>query len=646
MISRLLIANRGEIACRIIRTAQQMGITAIAIYSSADQQALHIKLADEAYFVGEPPSSVSYLNQDSILKIAKKYDIDAIHPGYGFLAENHEFASSCEQQGIIFIGPNSKIIELMGDKSEAKKFLQKNDIPLVPGYSGPQQSFNFLNDYANQMGYPVIIKPALGGGGKGMHVVNHSNDFIECLTLAKREAIASFGNDKVILEKLITCPKHIEVQIFSDQQNNHIHLFGRDCSIQRRHQKVIEEAPFHSISKKTEEKIYSTAINIAQLIDYVGAGTIEFLIDNHENYYFIEMNTRLQVEHAVTEMITNVDLIKWQLMVASHKPLPVKQEDIKLHGCAIEARIYAEDPDNQFLPSIGQLLVCEFPQDDDLTRIETGIRQGDIISQYYDPLLAKVICHGETRESATNRLLQALRQCYISGISTNLEYLQRIIKHESFIHKNTNINFLATNELTPLANINQYELLSYASIYLFIQNQTPVSPNLRGWRLNQARKINYQFILENKCWDCSLIPNHEAFTIIIDEFTNQYQANLHEHQLTIMGITQSLHMRVTAHNDFITIWLAGKKYTLQQYSRTVENEFNEITTKIVSPMPGTIIQVFAKNNDTVAIGDKLLIIEAMKMQHTLYAEHAGIVSNLTCEVGQFVKENTELLKLI
>ncbi len=476
MFQKILIANRGEIACRIIKTAKKLGIQTVAIFSDADRHALFVKSADEAYHIGASESIKSYLNIDKIIDIAKKTHVQAIHPGYGFLSENAQFAIRCEQENIIFIGPDANAITLMGSKSEAKKILSETNVPLIPGYHGDDQIPETLLAEAKKIGFPLLIKAAAGGGGKGMRVVNTEADFLTALASCQREAKSSFANTHVILEKYFDNARHVEVQIIADKKGHCVHLFERDCSIQRRHQKVIEEAPAPNLKNDTRNAIGKAAVEVAKSIHYIGAGTIEFLMDKTENFYFMEMNTRLQVEHPITEMITGIDLVEWQFKVAAGEVLPLQQSEIKQQGHAIEARVYAEDPDNQFMPSTGCITYLKTPKQRKYIRLDTGITQGDVVSPFYDPMLAKLIIWSETRETAIMRMRSALTNYAIAGIKNNINYLTEIISQPSFIQAKLSTKFLDENQIKSQSTIDKHLSLALSVLGLICneakQNQS------------------------------------------------------------------------------------------------------------------------------------------------------------------------------
>lgn len=440
-IKKILIANRGEIALRVMRSARELGIKTVAVYSEADRSALHVRYADEAVFIGPPPSSESYLRMDKIIAAAKQTGADAIHPGYGFLSENEDFAQLAEDAGIIFIGPSAKAIELMGSKLAAKAAVAKFNVPLVPGTAEPISDINKAKKIAAEVGYPILIKASAGGGGKGMRVVEKESEFDEQMERATSEAKSAFGDGSVFIEKYITKPRHIEFQVFGDQQGNVVHLFERECSIQRRHQKVVEEAPSSVLTPEKRKLMGEAAINVAKAANYYGAGTVEFILDDHLNFYFLEMNTRLQVEHPVTEMVTGLDLVKLQIKVAEGESLPFKQEDLTLNGHAVEIRVYAEDPANNFLPDIGRLQTYNRPQGIGI-RVDDGFEQGMDIPFYYDPMIAKLICYADTRENAIEKMIRAIREYDITGLETTLGFCLFVMQHEAFRSGNFDTRFV------------------------------------------------------------------------------------------------------------------------------------------------------------------------------------------------------------
>jgi len=452
LFNKILIANRGEIAVRVIRTCRELGIKSAAIYSDADKTSLHTRLADESYYIGRSPASESYLNKEKIIKLAKEIGADAIHPGYGFFSENSDFIKSLEQENITFIGPSSESVAMMGSKTEARKLMEKNEVPIVPGTTKPIASIKEGKKVAGEIGYPILLKAAAGGGGKGMRKISKEKEFESAFDATKREALKAFANDDIYIEKFIENPHHIEVQVFGDKHGNYVHMFERECSIQRRHQKIIEEAPSSFVDEKTRNKITSSAIDAAKACNYFNAGTVEFLMDSKKNFYFLEMNTRLQVEHPVTEFITGLDLVKEQISVASGKKLSFNQKDLKINGHAIECRIYAEDPSNNFLPTTGHIISYSQASGPGV-RVDSGFELGSEISVHYDPLISKLVCWAENRESAINRILRALDEYVIGGFVSNISFLKVIINHPSFRKGNFDINFLNEDFMSNLSEI-------------------------------------------------------------------------------------------------------------------------------------------------------------------------------------------------
>lgn len=657
MIKRLLIANRGEIACRIIRTAKKLGICCVAIYSEVDQAAQHVKQADEAYCVGPAPSRESYLNIDKIIQIAQQHQADAIHPGYGFLAENAEFAVRCTETGITFIGPPAEAIELMGNKNQAKRLLANADIPLLPSYYGQTQELSTLQTAANHIGYPLLLKAAAGGGGKGMRIVYHAHEFEEQLAAAKREALASFGCDEILLEKYLVKPRHIEVQIFADVHGNVVHLFDRDCSIQRRYQKIIEEAPAPNIPDEVRQQLHSAAVKIAKTIDYVGAGTIEFIFDEDNRFYFMEMNTRLQVEHPVTEMITGYDLVEWQLNIAAGYPLPVTQQDIQIHGHAIEARICAENPQLDFLPSAGKIHFLRFPPTDSNVRIDCGIVTGDIITSYYDSLLAKLIVHGSDRKQAITRLTQALINCQVAGVQTNLPLLRKITTLPDFEAALLHTQLIPVHQAELLAKSADVEPEAWLAVSLYIilmqikQILAAAEPSpwltFDGWRLNTHP---YQQTLEIKTdqHQCSIFITYSATGYTCELQGERYQVagylendsqlyltcNNSTQIFTIIQIEEQYHLLCA--NQTIVF-----EQALAQYEQTVAQEHS-----MHAQLPGTLVAVFVEPGQHVKQGAPLLAIEAMKMEHVIRAPYAGKIETIYHQVGEQVAEGTKLIHLM
>lgn len=648
MIRKLLIANRGEIACRIIRTARNMGITTTAIYSAADKQSLHVRQADEAFYVGPAPAANSYLNIDAILSIAKKCHVDAIHPGYGFLSENADFARACEAAGIIFIGPSIQALQIMGSKRLSKQHLAQTDVPLIPGYHGEDQSDERLLDEATKMGFPILIKAANGGGGKGMREVFSAQDFSEALAGARREALACFADDNMLLEKLIQHPRHIEVQIMADHFGQVVHLFERDCSIQRRHQKVIEEAPASHLSATLRQRLAQAAITVAKTIEYRGAGTVECLVDDQEQFYFMEMNTRLQVEHPVTEMITGLDLVAWQIKIASDEPLPLQQEDIHAHGHAVECRLYAEDPQHDFLPSIGELRLVRFPQAEHV-RIDTAITEHSVISRYYDPMIAKIIAWGADRNAAIQNLTRALKQTHIGGVTTNIAFLLSILKQPNFLNNTFDTAFLShpfeqTMAIDQELIINMAAAIAYTTLAV---SKDPLLDATFAWQMHLPSSWLWHFQCQEQVSTIQITP--------LSKQRLQIQ-HLNDQAACAQPLTISCANDILSYNDGQQI--RHILYDQQEQRITLYTEqgpidvyhIQQITTQkqilhdtqLTAPMPSTVVAILKQVGDHVSIGDALMVLEAMKMEHTIRAPNTGIIQDIFFDVGTQVQEGAIL----
>ena len=634
MIKSLLIANRGEIACRIIRTAREMGIRTIAVYSDADAKALHVRQADEAVHIGASPAAESYLVGAKIIAAAKETGAEAIHPGYGFLSENADFAQAVIDAGIIWVGPKPESIRAMGLKDAAKTLMQDAGVLTTPGYLGDNQDADYLASQAAEIGYPVLIKAVAGGGGKGMRKVDRAEDFADDLLSCQREAKSSFGNDIVLIEKWITSPRHIEVQVFGDSHGNVVHLFERDCSLQRRHQKVIEEAPAPGMDEATREELCAAAVRAAKAANYENAGTIEFIADASEGLradriWFMEMNTRLQVEHPVTEEITGIDLVEWQLRVASGEKLPKKQDELSINGHAIEARLYAEDPSTGFLPSIGELDYLMFP---DNVRVDTGVAEADVISSNYDPMIAKLISTASTRGEAIDQLQAACDNVVCESVKTNAWFLSRLLNRTEFRLGIVTTGFIGdfSAELsTPC--VPSPELLQAAADHFIFHDDfvsgavgDPEFDRLRGkvgFRLNGAtvKKVR-------------LLVNKEEQEVAIDTdafWTAGYP--------TFAGWS-SLGQTITVHEK-------GAAFSVSLFREEGNQSATAADGAILSPMPGKIIAVEVSAGDTVVAGQKLVTLEAMKMEHSLTAPHDGVVEELDAVVGGQVSEGAMLVKI-
>ena len=670
MFSKILIANRGEIACRIIKTAKKMGILTVAVYSDADKDALHVNMADEAVYLGASPSRESYLVGEKVIEAALRTGAKAIHPGYGFLSENAEFCRICAEKGITFIGPPIEAIEAMGSKSAAKTIMEQAQVPLVPGYHGDDQSEVTIKKAADAMGYPVLLKATAGGGGKGMRQVWSEQEFSEGFAAAKREAMSSFGDDRMLVEKYLTQPRHVEIQVFCDNHENAVYLFERDCSVQRRHQKVIEEAPAFSMSESLRAKMGQSAIKSAQAIGYQGAGTVEFLLDIDGSFYFMEMNTRLQVEHPVTEMISGQDLVEWQLRVAAGEKLPKTQHELTLNGHAFEARIYAEDPNNDFLPATGQLNLLKTPSESKYVRVDTGVRQGDEVSVFYDPMIAKLIVWDENRDKALQRLTKALREYRIDGVTTNIEFLYNLASTQAFKNADIDTGFIEKNNDAifhhSLASQSEQLLtnqLAITALYLVLSlsnkskelaalSNEPHSPwyMTNGWRLNephnQTLKLEYNSIEYIVIVEQSRQANY-AVTVTGTGINKQtfYCHGAIEGEKFTVTIDGHRSQTVIAHRDnCISLYQEQGVFTFNQILPDHgQNEADENLGGLTAPMNGTIVSVLVSSGEKVIKNKPLVIMEAMKMEHTIKAPSDGLVDEVFFSAGDMVDGGAELL---
>jgi 3-methylcrotonyl-CoA carboxylase alpha subunit len=652
----LLIANRGEIACRIVRTAKRMGLRTIAVYSEADAAAEHVQMADEARLLGAASPRESYLNIGRIIAAAKVSGAEAIHPGYGFLSENADFAEACEAAGLIFVGPAAPAIRAMGSKATAKALMEKAGVPVVPGYHGEARDIETFAREAKRIGFPVLLKAVAGGGGKGMRVVRGAGELEAAATGAKREAAAAFGDDGLLLEKFIERPRHIEVQIFGDSHGGIVSLFERECTLQRRHQKVIEEAPSAAIDDERREALYGAARKAAAAIGYVGAGTVEF-VAGRGHAYFIEMNTRLQVEHPVTEMITGLDLVEWQLRVAMGERLPLRQEEITRRGHSIEARLYAEDPAAGFLPSIGELTHWRMPKEGHGLRIDTGFAQGGKVSQYYDPMLAKIIAHASTREGAVARLKGALAGIEIAGVTTNAAFLWRLLGEEA-VQKNAVDTGYIERERAGLsgktAGIAVHSLAAACAAVLSAEAASarrdaadPHSPWARttGWTLSSERKRRLQFRdREGAVHEAVLIQTRGGMALDIEGTRRSFSfSRLEERRFSVTLGGVSRPMAALFADNAVTVFdgpEALKLTLIEPYAADAIGVEPELGT--VAPMPGTVLALLAKPGEILEAGTPVLILEAMKMEHTLRLPARGRVVRYLCAVGDFMAEGAAL----
>jgi 3-methylcrotonyl-CoA carboxylase alpha subunit len=660
VFGKILIANRGEIACRIIRTARRLGIATVAVYSEADRNAMHVGLADEAWPIGPAPARESYLNIEAIQDAARNSGAEAVHPGYGFLSENAEFAEACEAAGVVFVGPPLVAIRAMGSKAAAKELVQRHGVPVVPGYQGEDQSPARLLDEAERVGFPILIKASAGGGGRGMRVVKSSAEFTAGLAGARREAHAAFGDDRMLIEKYIERPRHIEIQVFADRNGNIVYLFERDCSIQRRHQKVLEEAPAPGLDHGSRGAMGKAAIAAARAAGYVGAGTVEFIADR-DAFYFIEMNTRLQVEHPVTEAVTGLDLVEWQLRVAAGEPLPVGQKDLLLRGHAIEARLYAESPERGFLPQTGTLHRLRYPPAE-MARVDTGVRQGDSVSQFYDPMIAKIIVWGEDRSIALNRLGLALAETAVSGVATNRDFLARVAAHPEFVSGAVDTGFIERHHDTlipghrpapdiALAAATLARLLGReaAAKTMTARSSDPFSPWGRtdGWRLNGRDHQEIVFRDGGEERAVTAVRCAESWSL---QFGGQVFVASGEDQPdgAFAVMLNGVHRRLTVfdHGPETMVFLGGESWRLVEIDVLAAPEGDDPGGgRLSAPMPGRVTQLMVEVGDDVRRGQPLIIIEAMKMEHTMTAPADGIVKAVRFAVGEQVEEGAELIAL-
>jgi 3-methylcrotonyl-CoA carboxylase alpha subunit len=670
----VLIANRGEIAVRVIRTAKRLGLRTIAVYSEADADAPHVTLADEAHLIGPAPARESYLRGDVILEVARKAGAACVHPGYGFLSENTAFAAACAAAGIVFVGPPSTAIEAMGLKDAAKALVEKAGVPVVPGYHGSNQDPAFLKEKAYQIGYPVLIKAVAGGGGKGMKRVDKHAEFEEALASAKREAKNAFSDDRVLIEKYVTAPRHVEIQVFGDSHGNVVHLFERDCSAQRRHQKVIEEAPAPGMTDEVRAAMGKAAVDAAKAVGYVGAGTVEFIADGSkglrkDGFYFMEMNTRLQVEHPVTEMITGLDLVELQLRVAAGETLPFTQGDLTINGHAVEARVYAEDPEHDFLPSTGKLWALRLPEETDGIRVDSGVAEGGSVTPFYDPMIAKVIAHGATRDEVLDRLSAALRRTIVAGPKSNVRFLRLLADHPDFRAGKLDTG-LIEREKAALGAVEQpvdAEAIAPAAHALFMHEltrnsirnayQCDISNRFRQnepWNISDAFNFsNHNVRLIPTVADGQKVDTYIMFngidTITIPEFyvLSDKKGIVRENYLeSYVDGDPNFFMRFV---DSAILVIRDNRQTRVALFDPFDVDLDAMDetggASVKSPMHGKLVALMVKPGDTVAKGQKLAVVEAMKMEHALIAPRDGVVAEVIGDVGAQVGEGAKVVVL-
>jgi 3-methylcrotonyl-CoA carboxylase alpha subunit len=662
MFHKILIANRGEIACRVAATARRLGVRSVAVYSDADAHAAHVQACDEAVHIGGNSPQDSYLQWQRILQAAMQTGAQAIHPGYGFLSENADFANACLQAGGVFIGPSSASIKAMGLKAASKQLMEKAGVPLVPGYHGADQDPVLLAHEALRIGFPVLIKASAGGGGKGMRIVNHAEDFTEALASCQREAKSSFNDDAVLIEKYVQRPRHIEIQVFGDSQGNLIHLHERDCSVQRRHQKVLEESPAPGLSPALRERMGAAAVAAAKAVNYVGAGTVEFIVEQSPqgmDFFFMEMNTRLQVEHPVTEAVTGLDLVEWQLRIAAGEPLPLSQAQVRVQGHAIEARICAETPDKDFLPATGHLHVLRTPMAQGFTpaavRWDSGVREGDDISPHYDSMIAKLIVHGETRQQALAHLDQALSELHIVGVANNVAFLRQVLCSPSFIQAQLDTALIEREKEVlfhqqPLA----VECAVSAAVAQELQStltnkvgwQDPWS-HTDGWTVQGSSRRAFEFTFEDKTWIASLTQhNHGAMILQVGDATHSLHWQAQDGAVLLEWGPHRFSAHVYAFKDQRHVFADAGSCSLQRINPLAHVAQDEAAGgNLSAPMPGKLLAFMVKVGDEVQAGQALAVMEAMKMEHTVAAPAAGTVAELLYAPGDQVAEGAPLLRL-
>ena len=662
MFSKILIANRGEIACRVIRTAKHLGIRTVAVYSDADRNALHVSMADEAVQIGGPAPADSYLQAERVIQAAKDTGSQAIHPGYGFLSENADFCRLCAENDLVFIGPPVGAIEAMGSKSAAKQIMEEAGVPLLPGYHGSDHDEAQLKQAADAMGYPVLLKAVAGGGGKGMRQVHSAAEFAEALGAAKREALSGFGNDDMLVEKYLEQARHVEVQVFCDSHGQGVYLFERDCSVQRRHQKIIEEAPAPNMADGLRAQMGEAALRAATAVGYVGAGTVEFLLDPSGAFYFMEMNTRLQVEHPVTEMITGTDLVAWQLRVAHGEPLPLSQDQLNINGHAIEARIYAEDPANEFLPAAGKLWWLAQPEQSEHVRVDTGVIVDDEVGVFYDPMIAKLIVWGEDREMALQRLEQALAGYRIAGVVTNIDFLRRLTADPSFQAAELRTDFIDQHRqalFAPKADRPNHALALLGTYLCLAPRKTnsttaakdPTSPwhHTDAWRPNAPSQWTHDLIVDQARSQVSLVssqPGH--FAVSVGDVSFSITASIQGNTLsaTVDDLQHQAEIADRWQDDCRALVLFTRDQSLSATTAPLDLGKDTDDTHgsgFKAPMNGTLVALFAEPGQSVEAGATLAIMEAMKMEHAIKAPSKGTITDVFYSVGDLVDGGADLL---
>ena len=660
MFDKILIANRGEIACRVIKSAQKMGIKTVAVYSDADREALHVRLADEAVRIGPPPSTESYLLKERIVQACLDTGAQAVHPGYGFLSENSEFCEMLAQAGIAFIGPKTRAIEAMGDKITSKKLADEAGVNTIPGYTDVLRDAEHAVTISNEIGYPVMLKATAGGGGKGMRIARNDAECRDGFERAANEARSSFGDDRIFVEKFIEEPRHIEIQIMADSHGNIIHLNERECSLQRRHQKVIEEAPSPFLDEATRQQMGAQAVALARAVDYESAGTVEFIVDTQRNFYFLEMNTRLQVEHPVTELITGVDLVELMIRVADGEPLPVAQKDIGIEGWAIESRVYAEDPFRNFLPSTGRLVYYRPPEEDEHVRVDTGVYEGGEVSMYYDPMVAKLITYGDTREEARAQMRAALDRFIIRGVSSNISFLSALMVHPRFVGGLMSTNMIGEefpDGFHPADVPHEDPSISISVAAAMVRGYRDRAARIDGQLRGHERRVPDEWVvfMNNEYHPVSIVPAAGGHDVVYRGKTYAVRSDWEFGQPLFHGTLngEEIYVQVERMGTIYRLAHGGSEADVLVLTPRAAELMKHMPVKeppdmsgfLLSPMPGLLVSVAVKEGDAVRSGEELAVLEAMKMENTLYAERDGVVAKINFKPGDSVAVDDKIMEL-
>jgi len=660
MFEKILIANRGEIACRVIRSAREMGIKTVAVYSDADRDALHVQMADEAVYIGPSPSAQSYLLKDVILKACQDTGAQAVHPGYGFLSENSEFGAALAAANIVFIGPNAHAIEAMGDKITSKKLADEAGVNTIPGYADVLRDGKHAVEVANKIGYPVMLKATAGGGGKGMRIARNDDECRDGFERAANEARSSFGDDRMFAEKFIEEPRHIEIQVIADSHGNVVHLNERECSLQRRHQKVIEEAPSPFLDEATRQQMGEQAVALAKAVNYQSAGTVEFIVDSKRKFYFLEMNTRLQVEHPVTEFITGLDLVELMIRVANGEKLPISQSDVGIDGWAIESRVYAEDPCRNFLPSTGRLVYYRPPENDDHVRVDTGVYEGGEISMFYDPMIAKLITYGDDREEARTRMCTALDRFLIRGVSSNLSFVSALMRHPRFIDGNISTSLIGDefpDGFNPLNMPIDDPAIIISVAALMLRRHRDRAALIYGQLSGHERHVpeNWVAVINGEHSPIKVVPVEGGFDVTVNGEIQAVRSNWTFGEQLFHGTINGNEVFVQVERDEQTYRLfhSGLQADVSILTPRAAELLHHMPEKVapdmskflLSPMPGLLVSLAVQEGDAVSAGDQLAVVEAMKMENTLHAERDGVVAGVNYEVGASLAVGDKILEL-